>query len=107
MLPYGYQDKKLYNTNCAILKYINDCDEEKLKDEIYFYYFILKYLKMLMVEFGIYDKQEILNTDQLYKIYYKNKKDIKLFEIKKLILRFQNYINDYYNVKIDYRKIII
>lgn len=45
---------------------------------------------MLMVEFGIYDKEEILNSSSLKSIYYKNKEEIKVYEIKKLILRFES-----------------
>lgn len=112
ILEYNNPEENLFYKNLEILEYIDNIDDSKLEDELYFYSLILMYLRRMMVELGIFDLEVILdeNTKLLYNkylIYIKGKRVIEVYQIKMLINVFEKYINSYFSTKIRYNKILI
>ena len=112
ILEYNNPEENLFYRNLEILEYIDDIDDLKLEDELYFYSLILIYLRRMMIELGIFDLELILdnNTKLLYNkylLYIKGEKVIEVYQIKMLINVFEKYINSYFSTKIRYNKILI
>ena len=112
ILEYNTPEDYLFYRNFVILVYIDNIDDLKLEDELYFYSLILIYLRRMMVELGIFDLELILdnNTKLLYNkylLYIKGEKVIEVYQIKMLINVFEKYINSYFSTKIRYNKILI
>lgn len=112
ILEYNNPEENLFYKNLEILEYIDNIDDSKLEDELYFYSLILIYLRRMMVELGIFDLEVILdeNTKLLYNkylIYIKGERVIEVYQIKMLINVFEKYINSYFSTKIRYNKILI
>ena len=112
ILEYNNPEENFFYKNLEILEYIDNIDDSKLEDELYFYSLILIYLRRMMVELGIFDLEVILdeNTKLLYNkylIYIKGERVIEVYQIKMLINVFEKYINSYFSTKIRYNKILI
>ena len=112
ILEYNNPEENLFYRNLEILEYIDNIDDLKLEDELYFYSLILIYLRRMMIELGIFDLELILdnNTKLLYNkylLYIKGEKVIEVYQIKMLINVFEKYINSYFSTKIRYNKILI
>lgn len=112
ILEYNNPEENLFYRNLEILEYIDNIDDFKLEDELYFYSLILIYLRRMMIELGIFDLELILdnNTKLLYNkylLYIKGEKIIEVYQIKMLINVFEKYINSYFSTKIRYNKILI
>ena len=112
ILEYNNPEENFFYKNLEILEYIDNIDDSKLEDELYFYSLILIYLRRMMVKLGIFDLEVILdeNTKLLYNkylIYIKGERVIEVYQIKMLINVFEKYINSYFSTKIRYNKILI
>lgn len=113
VLMYNYKDEMLYEKIIDIFHYIHSLDDDKFKDNKFLYHLLITYLRRLMIELGIFDIDEITNKyffKDLYSKYLKNNKNLEKIEKKdlKIILNaFEEYVNSYFMVNIDYKKILI
>ena len=90
----------------------------------YKYYIVVLYLRRLMIEHGIYDMEElkdkmgidlivkyneISNIFKKVKNFFKIKKEFDEYSniLKKIILIFENYINEHLEVKLEIKKFIM
>lgn len=108
----SYEKNKFYFKLLDIIEFINETEKFK---KGYKYYLVLSFLRRLIIEEGIYDIDELSNKmgKDLFELFQKlslnNENIIENFfeEIKKMVLIFENYINEYLQVKLDIRKFIM
>ena len=112
IVTYEYGDKDLYNVNCEILEYINNLDEETLDSKFTLYIYIT-YLRRIMINLGIFDidilfkNTNLLKEYDMYVKYGKNRDNIEIIDLKRILIYFERYINSYFGINIDHKKIYI
>ncbi|WP_156299864.1 DNA repair protein RecO [Streptobacillus canis] len=113
ILEFDNPEEELYNKSIEILEYINDLDDKIIENHNFSIYILITYLRRLMIELGIYDINQLLsqyNLHEEYKEYvdYSKSGIIKIENSLIAVLNcFEDYINDYFSVKLDYKKILI
>ncbi|WP_064592281.1 DNA repair protein RecO [Streptobacillus moniliformis] len=113
VLEFDNPEEELYNKSIEILEYINELDENTFLDVNFNIFILVTFLRRLMIELGIYDISQLINQYGLideYKDYITYSKNANLENTNSLITMlncFQDYINNYFNIKLDYKKILI
>lgn len=90
ILEYNQEEKELYERIEKIYDYIEEVDEKKVESLEYVYKFISRFLKRILIDLGIY--------------FEGNFKKARNTEDK--VCEYEGYINTYFNIDLDYRKII-
>lgn len=108
-----FQENKFYDKLIEILDYIENIDKLKIG---YKYFTIIAFLRRIMFYEGIYDLEEIQKKlgEDLYQklkkiLSLKNIDDFDSYinELKKIVIAFQNYINEYLQARLDVSKFIM
>ena len=108
-----FQENKFYDKLIEILDYIENIDKLKIG---YKYFTIIAFLRRIMFYEGIYDLEEIQKKlgEDLYQklkkiLSLKNRDDFDSYinELKKIVIAFQNYINEYLQARLDVSKFIM
>ncbi|CAM3160493.1 DNA repair protein RecO [Streptobacillus ratti] len=113
VLEFDNPEEELYNKSMEILEYINELDEDTFVDINFNIFILVTFLRRLMIELGIYDISQLINQYGLfdeYKDYIEYSKSANLENSESLITIlncFQDYINNYFNIRLDYKKILI
>ncbi|WP_064610277.1 DNA repair protein RecO [Streptobacillus moniliformis] len=113
VLEFDNPEEELYNKSIEILEYINELDENTFLDVNFNIFILVTFLRRLMIELGIYDISQLINQYGLideHKDYITYSKNANLENTNSLITMlncFQDYINNYFNIKLDYKKILI
>ena len=108
-----FQENKFYDKLIEILEYIENIDKFKIG---YKYFIIIAFLRRIMFYEGIYDLEEIQKKlgEDLYQklkkiLSLKNRDDFDSYinELKKIVIAFENYINEYLQARLDVSKFIM
>ena len=108
-----FQENEFYDKLIEILDYIENIDKLKIG---YKYFTIIAFLRRIMFYEGIYDLEEIQKKlgEDLYQnlkkiLSLKNRDDFDSYinELKKIVIAFENYINEYLQARLDMSKFIM
>lgn len=108
-----FQENEFYDKLIEILDYIENIDKLKIG---YKYFTIIAFLRRIMFYEGIYDLEEIQKKlgEDLYQklkkiLSLKNRDDFDSYinELKKIVIAFENYINEYLQARLDVSKFIM
>ena len=108
-----FQENEFYDKLIEILDYIENIDKLKIG---YKYFTIIAFLRRIMFYEGIYDLEEIQKKlgEDLYQklkkiLSLKNRDNFDSYinELKKIVIVFQNYINEYLQARLDVSKFIM
>ena len=108
-----FQENEFYDKLIEILDYIENIDKLKIG---YKYFTIIAFLRRIMFYEGIYDLEEIqkkLGEDSYQKLKkilsLKNRDDFDSYinELKKIVIAFENYINEYLQARLNVSKFIM
>ena len=108
-----FQENEFYDKLIEILDYIENIDKLKIG---YKYFTIIAFLRRIMFYEGIYDLEEIQKKlgEDLYQklkkiLSLKNRDhfDSYINELKKIVIAFENYINEYLQARLDVSKFIM
>lgn len=108
-----FQENKFYDKLIEILDYIENIDKLKIG---YKYFIIIAFLRRIMFYEGIYDLEEIQKKlgENLYQklkkiLSLKNIDDFDSYinELKKIVIAFEKYINEYLQARLDVSKFIM
>lgn len=108
-----FQENEFYDKLIGILDYIENIDKLKIG---YKYFTIIAFLRRIMFYEGIYDLEEIQKKlgEDLYQklkkiLSLKNRDDFDSYinELKKIVIAFENYINEYLQARLDVSKFIM
>ena len=108
-----FQENEFYDKLIEILDYIENIDKLKIG---YKYFTIIAFLRRIMFYEGIYDLKEIQKKlgEDLYQklkkiLSLKNRDhfDSYINELKKIVIAFENYINEYLQARLDVSKFIM
>ena len=108
-----FQENKFYDKLIEILDYIENIDKLKIG---YKYFTIIAFLRRIMFYEGIYDLEEIQKKlgENLYQklkkiLSLKNIDDFDSYinELKKIVIAFEKYINEYLQARLDVSKFIM
>lgn len=108
-----FQENEFYDKLIEILDYIENIDKLKIG---YKYFTIIAFLRRIMFYEGIYDLEEIQKKlgENLYQnlkkiLSLKNRDDFDSYinELKKIVIAFENYINEYLQARLDMSKFIM
>lgn len=108
-----FQESEFYDKLIEILDYIENIDKLKIG---YKYFTIIAFLRRIMFYEGIFDLEEIQKKlgEDLYQklkkiLSLKNIDDFDSYinELKKIVIAFQNYINEYLQARLDVSKFIM
>lgn len=108
-----FQENEFYDKLIEILDYIENIDKLKIG---YKYFTIIAFLRRIMFYEGIYDLEEIQKKlgENLYQnlkkiLSLKNRDDFDSYinELKKIVIAFENYINEYLQARLDISKFIM
>ena len=108
-----FQENEFYDKLIEILEYIENIDKFKIG---YKYFIIIAFLRRIMFYEGIYDLEEIQKKlgEDLYQklkkiLSLKNRDDFDSYinELKKIVIAFENYINEYLQARLDVSKFIM
>lgn len=91
ILEYHFVDSNLYDKIKEIFDFLNDIDNSIFLEEGYIYKFLTRFLRRLMIELGIYEELSFKNN----------------LDFINVLEDYERYINTYFNIKIDYKKIFI
>ncbi|VWL85251.1 DNA repair protein RecO [Oceanivirga miroungae] len=91
VLIYMQKEEKVYKRTIDALTFIDNIESQKIKDNKIRYKIIISYLRKIINDLGIYDEKLLLSDLDSYS------------SLKKL----ENYLNNYLNLDIDYKKIAI
>lgn len=108
-----FQENEFYDKLIEILDYIENINKLKIG---YKYFTIIAFLRRIMFYEGIYDLEEIQKKlgEDLYQklkkiLSLKNRDDFDSYinELKKIVIAFENYINEYLQARLDVSKFIM
>lgn len=108
-----FQESEFYDKLIEILDYIENIDKLKIG---YKYFTIIAFLRRIMFYEGIYDLEEIQKKlgENLYQklkkiLSLKNIDDFDSYisELKKIVIAFEKYINEYLQARLDVSKFIM
>ncbi len=108
-----FQESEFYDKLIEILDYIENIDKLKIG---YKYFTIIAFLRRIMFYEGIYDLEEIQKKlgENLYQklkkiLSLKNRDDFDSYisELKKIVIVFEKYINEYLQARLDVSKFIM
>ncbi|WP_066899967.1 DNA repair protein RecO [Streptobacillus notomytis] len=113
VLEFDNLEEELYDKSIEILEYINGLDDDTLMNMNFNIFILVTFLRRLMIELGIYDINQLINQYGLfneYRDYLEYSKNGITKDTNSLVTMlncFQDYINNYFNIRLDYKKILI
>ncbi|CAM3065583.1 DNA repair protein RecO [Streptobacillus felis] len=113
VLEFDNPDEELYNKSIEIIQYIDALDNELIENIDFERYILITFLRRLMVVLGIFDLNQLVNQYDLlnqYNDYVEYSKTSVLNNPNSLITLlncFEGYINNYFEIKLNYKKILI
>lgn len=108
IIEFNIEEERIYSKSVEILEYIDKLKVEEVQKENFSSYMIVIFLRRMMIELGIFDKNQLEDKDfVLFNSKYIRNNNAKIMDFYPLVKKYEMYINEYLSIDIDYNQILV